>query len=337
MRDAVEKEMPFAADGRMRIGLYGKHPARGDFIDSGIAHNLLHPLERWLDAVLPSVRASLGPGWEQVWDQGPPARPAISFWLGEAIWGEVVAGVMVPSRDRVGRRFPLLILAYGPAETALPAPVIDSCQDWYAAMAAGLHQALEETDFQSPADLIAGLPKPLPDKAHDPAPTEFWAVRPGVDVAALLADITQTDHRRALTGRSYWWRAGYEQDGGNFSGISDAAPSAMPLPAAVCEVEAEYETPATASDSSDLQTYRAFEFDELKTRELLSGGGQSSDLPAWLDPDLPEDTMIPSVPVTESFDLAAPVRVLAVSKPCQVHAGPGMPQGTVLAWFLRGA
>ncbi|MBL9054989.1 MAG: type VI secretion system-associated protein TagF, partial [Rhodobacteraceae bacterium] len=84
----------------MALGVYGKHPAKGDFIDYGLPPAVLKRLEVWLDAALAEARTALGPAWEAVW----PAAPRLHFWLGEGIWGEPVAGVMAASRDRVGRR-----------------------------------------------------------------------------------------------------------------------------------------------------------------------------------------------------------------------------------------
>jgi type VI secretion system protein ImpM len=327
--------MPLAAEGGMRLGLYGKHPARGDFIESGIIPDLLHSLEQWLDAVLPAVKSNLGVDWERVWDQRTSQRPLVFFWLGEAIWGQVVAGVMAPSCDRVARRFPLLILAYGHSDTALPAPVIDPSQEWYAAMAAGLRRLLERTDFHSPADLLTDFPRPVTDATYVPAPTEFWAVRPGADVAALLEDIKQIDHRRALSGRSYWWSVGLDHEESNLACVSDR--DRVALPGAGSEVERESVTRAIAAGSADLHTHRAFGFDATKTPRTLSQDSRFSDLPAWLDPDLPEDTIALDVQARQYVDHATPAPDLVVSKPSQVHAGPGLPQGAVLAWFLRGA
>ena len=101
----------------MGLAVYGKHPAKGDFLEYGLPPALKPALEGWLDTVLAEAKASLGADWQTVW----PAAPMLRFWLGEGIWGTPLAGVMAAAQDRVGRRFPLVLLALGDAGLGLPA------------------------------------------------------------------------------------------------------------------------------------------------------------------------------------------------------------------------
>ena len=190
----------------MGLGIYGKHPAKGDFLETGLPPALLQVLERWLDAVLAECRANLGGDWERVWDRAGPARPVLRFWLGEDIWGQAICGVMAPSRDRVGRRFPLVMLCTDPDPAAVPPPpVVSTDQGWYDRAEAHLRARLE-APLDAVAHLLDGLAPPggLAD-APSPGTADFWAA--GGDATALLADIVLTDHRRAAAGRSYWWLA----------------------------------------------------------------------------------------------------------------------------------
>lgn len=68
----------------MAFGVYGKHPAKGDFLSHGVPPAVQARLEVWLDAALAEARAALGADWQSVW----PAAPALRLWLGEGIWGE---------------------------------------------------------------------------------------------------------------------------------------------------------------------------------------------------------------------------------------------------------
>lgn len=189
----------------MALAIYGKHPAKGDFLEAGLA-GLKPSLEVWLDAVLAETRHGLGERWETVW----AAAPSLRFWLGEAIWGEPVAGVLIASADKVGRRFPLLILASG--EDCPPAPVLEADQSWHASVEAHLRGVLALEAIAAPAALLDGLMPVVKDvlpAAPMPAgPADFWAVRPGGEVAGLWADVALTDHHRATRSRSYWWREG---------------------------------------------------------------------------------------------------------------------------------
>lgn len=199
----------------MVLGLYGKHPAKGDFLEAGLPPALQRILEGWLDSVLAEVRETLGPEWQAAWDRAP----ALCFWLGETIWGGVVAGVLAPSRDRVGRRFPLLLLAAG---ADAPAPPIQDPSGWHGRAAAFLRNSLAAQDFAGAAALLDAAPQPVPVD-HPEQPGSFWAVRPGADVATLWADVAATDVRHAAASRSYWWVAGED--------AASIAPETPPDPA----------------------------------------------------------------------------------------------------------
>jgi type VI secretion system protein ImpM len=181
----------------MTLALYGKHPGRGDFLTRGIDPRLQAPLEAWTDLVLSEMRETLGPEWETVWDSGT----TLGFWVGEAIWGLPIAGVMQSSRDKVGRRFPLMILAQG----ATPAPPTIGGDAWQQKVAARLTECLSAPDIDDP---LTGLQVDDPDYPVDGP--HFWAMRPGCDAGALWADMAANDHRRAAVRRSYWWLAGEE-------------------------------------------------------------------------------------------------------------------------------
>ena len=180
------------------LGLYGKHPAKGDFLESGLP--VQPALEAWLDGALAEARNGLGDAWETVWATARPLR----FWLGPSLWGEPVAGVLATSADKVGRRFPLLIIGLG--ADCPPAPVIDAAQGWHDAVAAHLAGLLAAEDIAANTAL-AGLAPPTPT-ALPAGPPEFWAVRPGADISGLWEDVAVTDHHRASHNRSYWWQTG---------------------------------------------------------------------------------------------------------------------------------
>lgn len=183
------------------LGLYGKHPAKGDFLDVGLG-SLKPALEAWLDTVLAETRHGLAEAWEPVWAAARPLR----FWIGSEIWGEAVAGVMLPSTDKVGRQFPLVILGAG-AECP-PPPVLHTQQDWHAAVEAHLRALCAAQDTAPTLDAL----NPPPPTPVPVGPSDFWAVRPDADISGLLDDIALTDHSRAAQRRSYWWAVGTAND-----------------------------------------------------------------------------------------------------------------------------
>ncbi len=95
-------------DPRPLSGLYGKVPAHGDFVRRGLPTSFVGPWDAWLAAGIASARERLGPYWEAAWDSAPAWR----FALPAGVCGpDAVAGVMLPSQDQVGRRFPITLAA----------------------------------------------------------------------------------------------------------------------------------------------------------------------------------------------------------------------------------
>jgi type VI secretion system protein ImpM len=92
-------------------GFFGKLPSRGDFVGDGLSPALVRRWDAWLQRVLPDALAALGPEGGEAWDAAPAwlLSPMAGLCGGQA-W----TGAMLPSRDRAGRRFPLL-LAVEPA------------------------------------------------------------------------------------------------------------------------------------------------------------------------------------------------------------------------------
>jgi type VI secretion system protein ImpM len=307
----------------MGLAVYGKHPAKGDFLEHGLPAGLKPLLEGWLDAVLAEARAVLGAEWDRVWRQAPMLR----FWIGDGIWGAPVAGVMAASQDRVGRRFPLVLLTLN----GVAPPVIDPDQRWYDAAAAHLGGQLGLADLAGPAALLAGAPEPLGvDDA--PGPRAFWAVRPGPEVVGLLADITLTDHRRATETRSYWWVAGMAEAEvpAVFAGEPEPAEPG-PEVAEVAEVEVVAEVVA-----EPLLEEAVWAVSEPVLAAEPEADASPFDPPAGgyglFQPPEPGDFTEPVLPDLPAAPLVQAPRQLW----SQVWAGPGLPSGEVLAWFFRG-
>lgn len=167
-------------------GWFGKHPLHGDFVSRGLSDALRDALQKGLDAALVALRDMTGAEWEGRFDAAPPVR----FWLGDAILGCTLAGVMVPSQDSVGRRYPLVTLAIG---DDLPPPLNPD---------QGQHMALE----QAAGELRAGGVVAAGGLSLAAAPTDLlWAINEDGEVETLIADIAAEDFRRAARDRSYWW------------------------------------------------------------------------------------------------------------------------------------
>ena len=92
----------------MSIGFFGKIPSRGDFVRAGLSRPLVDAWDRWLERVLPAVEGQLGDQWPAAWQVAPGWR----FILPAGHCGPAPAsGLWLPSIDRAGRYFPLMIAA----------------------------------------------------------------------------------------------------------------------------------------------------------------------------------------------------------------------------------
>jgi len=93
-------------------GWYGKLPTLGDFASRRLEADFIEPWDLWLGEALQAQRSAFGEGWLDAYLDTPPWRFLLSPG---AIGGPspelAFAGVLVPSVDRVGRHFPLTLVA----------------------------------------------------------------------------------------------------------------------------------------------------------------------------------------------------------------------------------
>jgi type VI secretion system protein ImpM len=89
-------------------GFFGKVPSHGDFVGRRIPLDVRQRFDDWLQASLVRSQQDLGRAWLPTWLSSPLWR----FVVGAGVCGDRAwAGVMMPSHDRVGRCFPLLLMA----------------------------------------------------------------------------------------------------------------------------------------------------------------------------------------------------------------------------------
>lgn len=92
-------------------GVFGKVPKMGDFVRVG---KPVSGFETWLEAGMAWGAKKHGEAWQERFDAGAPHAFVFRSRPAEPRSSEprtLVAGVMRPSRDRVGRRFPLTVYA----------------------------------------------------------------------------------------------------------------------------------------------------------------------------------------------------------------------------------
>ena len=211
----------------MPAGLFGKLPAKRDFIATMAPRRFLDAWEPWLQTSLAASRYTLGASWGDYYNRAPLWR----FWLGPALFGEATAGVLMSSVDGVGRAFPLTLFAVG-NERPPPPPEIESNDKWFEAAEALLLSALESgATFERLAGAAAALPAPI---LHAPdSVTAGVKELPDRAVVARVGDARFGDafeRSRQFGGARYdsltfWWTIGGE-------GFPPVALSVVGLPSA---------------------------------------------------------------------------------------------------------
>ena len=138
-------------------GFFGKLPARGDFVGRRLDQAFRTGFDEWLQKSIATSKRQLGGAWMPAYLNTPIWR----FVLGPNLCGEVPSlGVMMPSVDRVGRYFPLVLAAQLPGCLS-PGTVFHSARAWFEAAEQLILTTLDDSfDFEAfDADVLAiGVP-----------------------------------------------------------------------------------------------------------------------------------------------------------------------------------
>jgi type VI secretion system protein ImpM len=107
-------------------GLYGKLPARGDFVRVGLPRDFTDPWDDWLQLVIAGSQSMMGDDWLPAYLESPVWR----FALPPGMCGTRAAfGLMLPSVDKAGRYFPLTFAALSdPGIGAADEAWLDRCE-----------------------------------------------------------------------------------------------------------------------------------------------------------------------------------------------------------------
>lgn len=174
----------------MGIGIFGKIPAKRDYVQSGVPPGLMELIDPWLQAAVAQSRDDIGQAWLETY----LASPIWRFWLGSRVAGQTVLGALMPSVDGVGRYFPLLCAAA--YDDPIAPPDIDPQDEWFELLEGHMLAALaDDATFEG---LIAGV------GGMDP-PEAPMALMPEGNLKALFAQI-RFDNADVFYGDfSYWW------------------------------------------------------------------------------------------------------------------------------------
>jgi type VI secretion system protein ImpM len=182
-------------------GFYGKIASRGDFVGRDLPQTFIQPWDAWLAAGMLASQQQLGAAWLDAYLVSPLWR----FVLASDVCGpHAVAGVLMPSIDRVGRYFPLTLavtLEDGQGLTGL----VGGADHWFEQAEQALLDTLEpDATFEAfEAGLrLLGRPTTTPSGAVSEFAglQRFSATTPEARLAAMA--------EQACAHASLWWGRG---------------------------------------------------------------------------------------------------------------------------------
>lgn len=131
----------------LAAGWYGKLPCAGDFVQRRLPPAFVEPWDAACRQSLVAGASRFGDAWAETFLAARPWRFAV---VAGPCGGTGWVGVVGPSRDRVGRVFPLTVAA------PLAAGVPDT--EWFDAADVALHQAAMGAALHDVDGIVASLP-----------------------------------------------------------------------------------------------------------------------------------------------------------------------------------
>jgi type VI secretion system protein ImpM len=186
----------------MHCGLFGKLPAKRDFVAVAAPRAFLRLVEPWLERGLAESRKLVPP---EDWAEAFASAPLWRFWLGDEMCHRPVLGALVPSMDACGRLFPLTLFGVAEGREQVSPPWLDPHGEWFEraeaflAASVGPHASFEATP--QALDALAALHDPAAPHRTEAGRAEDEALRE--QIQHLVAE------RKAagLASRTFWWTA----------------------------------------------------------------------------------------------------------------------------------
>jgi type VI secretion system ImpM family protein len=162
---------------QVQVSVFGKVPRMGDFLRVGARGPSGDALEQWVEQGLTLAESKRNPVWPTLFASGAPYafifRPPRATTLRDA-----VVGVIRPSKDAVGRRYPLVVWSLAIPRSTVPWPHIlpMALGDFFEAAA---NLLLEADAVAGAADMQAAMarvpPPHLADADRNAEEYEAWA------------------------------------------------------------------------------------------------------------------------------------------------------------------
>lgn len=198
---------------KVTYGIFGKLPAKRDFVAVGLAQAVLSPWEAWLQRAIAQSRQTLDRDWVRAFLSAPIWR----FWCGAKVLGREAIGVMMPSVDGAGRYFPLTVLALATEGRSFMPPG-DSASEAALAALETLCLSVLEPGASYDAFLAALHALPMPPTRDVPPAEPAAFISPGgaeggapdAFMTGQMPRLLVSETRRAEASASRWWTSGGE-------------------------------------------------------------------------------------------------------------------------------
>lgn len=174
-------------------GLFGKLASHGDFVQRRLPPDFVAAWDTWLQQGIREGRLRLGAAWPERYLHAPLWR----FVLAPGVCGQSgMAGVLLPSLDRVGRHFPLTLAAPHDHAASCLLDLATTGMDWFdrladlAVCAMWGDLALEELEpalvrLGGPPRQASGIASAFPEARA--CRSVFWTEgEPGVEPLLML-------------------------------------------------------------------------------------------------------------------------------------------------------
>ncbi|WP_338510636.1 type VI secretion system-associated protein TagF [Erwinia aphidicola] len=180
------------------LGLYGKLPTAGDFLQHRMPEALINSWSNWFQLGLIHWHHHHD-GASDLFSQAPVWNFALPATLGVQ---RVQLGCLMPSRDRVGRAWPLLVLQSVPMKYWHPAQLAIS-GDWFQEVGSTMVQAVQQRHTAEWLEqALCGIaPLSLPDTGR----SDIMDVIGYQDLPCTLDWREVATRFDPLQYTSYWW------------------------------------------------------------------------------------------------------------------------------------
>lgn len=193
--------------------LYGKLPAKGDFLSRNLPREFIDTWDEWLQSGMNASRQALGDGWLETYLTSPLWR----FVLPAGVCGvDAWCGVVMPSMDKVGRYFPMAVVRKLPPGLA-PLCVAAQNDTWFESIETILLDALdnEALDLDTFDRAIEAVTFSETDVAVVENPLETGAgvrvaLAPNQGIANILLAYSAPEMQQRTAGLTAFWGHGSE-------------------------------------------------------------------------------------------------------------------------------